>query len=302
MTTIDTIVNIPGNLLAYRELVPNTFYTARQLMDERCAPLDTLERRERRSEWHYTADGHGYSVDGDKVEWAITDEAHNLVLLNLDDAFTQLTATDNYRPSNEASLAARSAASTLRIDMSSLRLSGNESEWRYLTIETATGRIKSGEKYVALNETEKAVLERLGYTSENLAMLHEAQITETRVYVLNPASVKTEVAKDTEQRTSLWRASRLHHFGGDSDLCAGLRDVDYHSRLRGVRREVVSELVSAEGAAPETGAVPVAEPKIIAARCYDVLLADEINAAAALDPTRAEGLNRIIALYRASQE
>ncbi len=291
-----TIESIVGNLNdAYSQLVPGTFYTTRQLMDERCAPVDTPERRERRSEWHYAADGHIYTVEGNKVEWSITDENNNLILQNLETAFRELTQNHNYRPSNEASHAARSAASTLRVDMSFLRLSGEENEWRYLAIETATGRIKSGEEYVALNETERAVLNHLGYTAANLAELQKAKIRETRINVLNPVYVKTKVAEDPQKRDSVARASWLSNFDIFSSFSAYGRNINYNDRVRGVRRESVV-------AKNEVPRAPAASSEISADRCYDILLANPKSAVAALDDTKAAGLSRILEDYHAIQK
>ena len=299
MTPLDTIVNIPGDLLAYAQIEPSTFYTALQLMDERCAPEDTPERRQRRAEWYYTADGHGYSVERDKVEWSITDEKNNLVLQDLDNAFRELTTTKNYLPRNEAAEVSRSATSTLRIDMSSLRLSGNDNEWCYLSINTKTGHVKSGDKYVALNDTERAVLDRLGYTAANLAELDKAGIPETRVYVLNPTYITTEVAKDPEKRTSLWRASRLSDFNSNSYFDADSHNVNDLIALRGVRRDVIREADASETRAVPSA--PVAPSEITPARCYDILLADPTGAAAVLDDSNAAGLSRILADYLAAK-
>lgn len=245
--------NIVGNLRAYNQLEQGTFRHGDQLMDERQTD------HELRDQWFYTADGNGYFPVENDVEWAITREAENLVLRHLDDevnsSYDQLVQTGNFRPDNAEAQAAKDAEDTIVVKMGKLRLSGDDRkcgrEWRYLAIRTKDGFVRKGKKYVKPNEEEQKVMDKFGYNSENLEMLHNSiqKITETKIYVPNPDYVRGEVAKDSEHN-SLWRASRLNIFSCNSNFYAVDCNVDSRCRLRGVRREV------AVGAAEKNDEVP----------------------------------------------
>lgn len=121
------------------------------------------------------------------------------------------------------------------MDMSKLRLSGKEKEWRYLQIRTQDGFILTNDGYQAPNEEEQRAMTRLGYSPETLKMLRDSvqKISETKIFVLNPEYVREEAPKDPEH-ASLWRASRLNYFYHDSDFNANYWGVNDHFRLRGV--------------------------------------------------------------------
>ena len=287
--SIMALETITGDLRAYAQLENGTFQHVDQLQAERQSNLGL------RDHWFYTADGNGYFLRDGGVDWVITREAENLVLRHLDapdSSYDQLVNTGNYRPGNVEAQSAKGAESTVVVDMNQLRLlclSGPVEEWRYLRIRTEDGFILTGDGYEAPNEEEQKVLTRLGYTSGTFKMLRESEqhIEGTCIYVLNPAYVAKEVAKDLEH-DSLWRASWLLDFNGDSYFDASLRDIDFHGRLRGVLASGASNVPEGHDA-PETDY----------ASYYKALLANPAEAVEALDDAIVAGLSKIIADYQA---
>ncbi len=255
--TLDTFVNISGNLRdAYKSAVPGTLRHVDQLMNERRTNPLTLDG-DLRTQWFYTADGEIYSMDGKTPTLAITREANNLVLRHIDDAFTQLTTTGNYRPDVQEVQAAIHSADTLVVDLTTLKLQGKEDEYRYMPVSTS--------KYDRLTSEQRALAERVyGQGADfvaNMQMLKDAKIDETRIFVLSPDYVREHAG-----RVPLARASWLLNFyGNDSGFLADVRYVNDDFRVRGVRRESV-----AAGDAPEKSEVPVAPSDVKLATFDDV--------------------------------
>lgn len=222
---------IAGELRAYRRLQKGTFQHVDQLQAERQIKSGL------RDLWFYTADGNGYFVEGKNVAWAITREADNLVLRHLEDSvdssYNQLDQNGNYRPDNAEAAAARAAKDTVVIDMGKLRLSGDEKVSRYLQIRTEDGFVHTESGYKAPNEEEQKAMTRLGFTPETLKMLRDSdqKIGETHAYVLNPDYVRKNV---DNEHNSLWRASYLNDFDGNSKFDADMRDIATEIPLRGV--------------------------------------------------------------------
>ena len=238
---LETVV---GSLRAYSQLKKGTFQHADQLQAER------QKNPELRIQWFYTADGSGYFPRSDGgVDWAITREANNLVLRHLGDevnsSYKQLVQTGNYRPDNVEALAAKNAEGTVIVDMTKLRLSGNEKNWRYLQIRTKDGFIQTEDGYQAPNEEEQKAKTRLGYTLKTLKMMSDSKqkITETRICVLNPKYVQEEV-KNKPESNSLWRVWWLYFFYINSSFNAGGRVVDSSLALRGERAKAPEQAVS----------------------------------------------------------
>ena len=223
---LETIV---GDIRAYAQLQPGTMLHVDQLMKERRTNPSLREQG------FYTADGELYFLQGKKKTptLAITREKDNLVLRHLDDAFTQLTTTGNYRPNVQEAQQSIDAPETVLIDVTKLRLRGDDTERRYLVISTT--------KYDKLRPEERTLAERVyGQGDEfglSMAQLKKAGISETRIDVLNPAYVQKEA-----EQGPLGRASWLGNFTCDSYFDAYGRDVDDSNRLRGVRRESVGEM------------------------------------------------------------
>ncbi len=218
-----TLENITGDLSeAYKQCVPGTISCVDQLTNERRI------NPELRNQSFYTADGEVYSVDGETPTLRITREAVNPILKNIDDAFTQLTQNNNYQVLPTDFAAVKTALDTVTIDLTKLNLQGNSKEWRYLAISTT--------KYDQLQPEERTLAERIyGQGTdfvENMKMLSDAEITITRVYVLNPDYVK-EHAKEG----AIGRASWLGNFNDISNFSAVVRNIYYNFRVRGVRKQ-----------------------------------------------------------------
>ena len=226
-----SLETITGNLRdGYNQLQPGTMLHVDQLMNER------RTNEELRTQWFYTADGEVYLLDGARKTptLAMTREAHNPVLLNIYAAFEELTQKQNYRPTQADVQQALAAPDTLLVALPNLRLSKNDAEFSYLTLGTTPA------KYNKLNDEERKLAERVygqgNDFSENMKMLKDAGIGETRIWVLNPDYVQKHAEKG-----AIARASWLDDFNYVSRFLAGGRDFDDHDRVRGVRRGVVAE-------------------------------------------------------------
>ena len=229
--TLDTIVNIPGNLKdAYNAAVPGTLRHVDELMNERRTNPTTPEGDNLRNQWFYTGDGVLYFMGGKTPKLAMTRETDNLVLRHIDDAFTQLTSGGNYCPDRTEAEAAIKASTTEVFDLTQLKLQKHDDEYSRMEVSTTN--------YRKLNAEQRRLAERVYGKGDdfvaNMAMLKEAGIQATNVYVLNPEYVKAN-AKDSP----VARASWLDDFGNGSDFNASDRYIKGAGRVRGVRREVV---------------------------------------------------------------
>lgn len=227
--------NIAGNLRdAYALVDPKTMLHSDELQIER------LTNPELRNQSFYPADGPLYRMHEGSAQLGLTRRAHNLVLRHIDDACTQLIDSGNYHPSQEEVEASFAAETTLCVDLSQLRLEGDNKKWGYLPILTR--------KYNALNIEERKLAERV-YASGDafvrvMAMLAGNGIEKTRIAVLNPSYVQEQT-----KNGPIGRASWLFNFDDNSNFSADDRDVDNRNRLRGVPRVGErSEPMSAEGA------------------------------------------------------
>jgi len=220
-----SLETIEGNLRdAYLQLQPGTMLHVDQLMNER----QTNENL--RNKGFYTGDGEIYFLDAGKTPTlAITREAYNPVLKNIGDAFEQLVNCGGY-PVNKNDLEqALAATDTVQIALPNLRLLGDEKEWRYLAIGTTPS------KYGRLNDEERKFVERVYGKGDdfiqNMKMLENAKIIETRIYVLNPDYVRKQA-----QEGAIARASWLQVFFNNSDFNAGFYNINNHNCICGIRR------------------------------------------------------------------
>lgn len=221
-----SLETITGNLKdAYQQLVPGTMLHVDQLMNER------RDNHELRNQWFYTADGEVYFLDGARKTptLAMTREAHNPVLRNIDDAFEQLTSKGNYRVMAEDVKRSLAAPDTVLVALSKLRLSKHDSEFSYLSMGTTPA------KYGKLNGEERKFAERVYGQGDdfvqNMKMLKDADIGETRIWVLNPTSVQKHA-----EEGAIARASWLYDFDNVSLFSANDCVINIRSRVRGVRR------------------------------------------------------------------
>ncbi|MEK6809820.1 MAG: hypothetical protein AABY40_04040 [Nanoarchaeota archaeon] len=281
---------ITGSLKgAYQQLQPGTMLHVDQLMNER------RENNELRGRGFYTADGEVYFLDGatSKIPTlAITREAHNPVLQNIDDAVEQLTQKNNYSVLAQDAEQALAAPETVLIALPSLRLSGDNAEWRYLAIGTTPS------KYGKLNEEERKLAERVyGQGADfvkNMEMLDRAKIAETRIYVLNPGYVREHAVEG-----AVGRASWLGEFDSVSSFDASDRDVNDRGSVCGVRRVVIAEAFR-EGSHERSDLSDARNqgPYQTALKAhYEALLADPEGAAKVLDDRTASGVQDIISKY-----
>ena len=159
----------------------------------------------------------------------MTREAHNPVLKNIDDAFEQLTQKQNYQPIQADVTQALAAPETVLVALPNLRLSKHDSEFSYLPIGTTPA------KYNKLSDEERKLAERVygqgDDFTQNMKMLKDAHIGETRIFVLDLDYVQKHAAEG-----AIARASWLKYFNLNSHFGANDRDVYFHYRLRGVRR------------------------------------------------------------------
>ncbi|MBI1968966.1 hypothetical protein HYS49_03575, partial [Candidatus Woesearchaeota archaeon] len=218
------VENLEGNLKdAYALAKPGTILHADELMNERRTNAAL------RSVPFYTADGNLYFMRDGKPFWAITREPENLILRHIDEAFPLLTQNHHYYPDPEEAAEAIAASDTLLIDISQLPLAGSDNEWRYLAIST------SPEGYNQLNAEGRKAAERAFGSGDdfiqNMQMLHDARINDTKIFLLNPAYV----AQHASQRV-LGRGSWLSYFYDDSCFGGYGRSIYGLARLRGVRR------------------------------------------------------------------
>ncbi len=259
-----TIESVVGTLPeAYRLLRPDSILHVDQLITERRTDLEL------RQQWFYTADGEVYFLQGKEniPTLAMTRRASNPLLQDstIDTYCGQLRREGNYRPSAEETQRALEAPDTLLVDLTKLQLSGNETEWRYLAIDPR--------KWENLNPEQRKFAERvygpLKEFAANMKMLSDARISEMKIFVLNPIYVREHA-----QQGALGRASWLDNFYISNFYAYG-RNLDNHSRVRGVRlgvapegRAALENTVPSDAVAPSEMKVPTMEQVLALGRQY----------------------------------
>jgi len=205
-----SLETITGNLKdGYNQLQPGTMLHVDELMNER------RTNEELRNQYFYTADGEVYLLHGARKTptLAITREAYNPVLRNIDDAFEQLTKKHNYRVGKADMQQALTAPDTVLIALPKLRLSEHDSEFQYVAFGTTPA------KYNKLNDEERSLAGRVygqgDDFAKNMKMLKDAGINDTRIWLLNPDYVQKHAAEG-----AIARASRLVEFDDDSRFFA----------------------------------------------------------------------------------
>ena len=225
--------NVTGNLLAYKELELGTFQHVDQL---------TTERRTNhglRNQWFYTADGELYTVQKRKHLWVITREPQNLVLKNIDEAYSQLTGQGNYFPDADAAQSSLEHEDSVVVNLKGLKLMKDYDQYGHFVVNPkAVGKLNS--------EQRKAAQRIYGPDEENFGQNMEifAEAGKTPyVFVLMPDYVQGMLRSNDKKFVG--RASWLNNFNYNSSFNASVRYVNNRYALRGVRR------VIAEGDAPE---------------------------------------------------
>ena len=185
--------NIVGQFSeAYDQIVPGTMLHVDELQVAR-----QIDPSLRKFSFH-TADGIIYYFCDGIPFLAITRERDNLFLQHIDDASDQLVCTGNYRPSAEDVASALASPNTVHINLTSLHVEGDNTEWGYLTF--------SPNQYDALNPEERRLAERVhGSGSAFVAtmnMLRDAEIEQTRLSVLRPEYVAEQTRQGAVVRVS----------------------------------------------------------------------------------------------------
>ena len=210
----------------YKQLEPESFRTSAELTTER------RTNKELRKQWYYTSNFGMYDVEEGKAILYFGGREANPVLANIDEACRQLINEGNYKvtdPEKQAVVDSVKSGHTLRVKLSDLDLKRYDNEFSFFEINT--------DNYANLNESQRALAEKV-YGSgddfiENMKMLSEAGISNTRIYVLNQDYVKEHVKEG-----AVGRVGWLGGFVGSSNFSAVGRDVDNGNGLRGVRKEV----------------------------------------------------------------
>jgi len=236
--TLDEVVDLAGPL---SETAPKfergTEWSAWQHMNARRMEPDIEKRQVLRNKWYWTNDSVLYPVE--KGKSVIYLGEGGLILDNIAEAASQLMQTNNYRPGEEKAYAFKRAPTTVRAEHDSLGLKRHDDEFSYFVIKTLKGRDGLNPSQVAIAERPYGQAEDF---EDNMKMLHDSGIHETRVWILNP-----DYVKEMSKQGPISRASWLDWFGGDSWFFAFERDVDDASfGLRGVLKKE-----GAESAAPK---------------------------------------------------
>ncbi len=234
MPTIDTLVNIPGDLrTAYHAAVPGTLRHVDQLMNERRTNPKPKEGVDLREMWFYTPDGALYFMDGKTKTLAMTRESENLVLRHLDDdASSALTRGRNYYPDLTEAVRAIKAPMTEVFDLDELGLRELGEEFSVMEFSTT--------KHNTLHREQRRFAERVYGRGRNfvwnMKMLAQRGTDKVRVYVLNPEYVQEHATAGV-----IARASRLGYFDDSSSFYAGGRCIVDYLRVRG---EEIMDLIS----------------------------------------------------------
>jgi hypothetical protein len=249
---------VAGNLLAYKELEPDTFQHVDQVTTGRRIDFGL------RNKWFYTADGQLYTAQKNRPLWAITREPQNVVLRDIDEAYGQLRSQGNYFPGVEAGRASFGHEDTVVVDLRELGLvAGSGGEYGHFVIDPRAANNLSSEQRRAAQRIYGPDEDNFGL---NMEMFAEAGITPC-VFVLMPEYV--QVALGNNGKEFLGRASWLGYFSDYSGFVASGRDVVVYVALRGVRR-VVREADAPQNQGPqalqETGLSPTMEEILAVSR------------------------------------
>lgn len=281
MSSKPRLESIIGDLRAVKELVPGTLRETYQLMDERRTCPDADERKMLRNNAHYGGDGNFWYSEESKLWLAVTDTKHNLILEHLDDevdsSFSQLTddSQQNYFADPKEFKKVLRVKSTTVIDYSQLRLKKHNDEASYLEIST------DDEGYSRLNTEEQKFASRKGYTPENLKMLKEAGIKETRIWLLTSKYAQ----RFTKEGKIVGLASWLNVLDCNSVAGAVGHYVINLNRLRGVRSSSCEPSVER----PKGDVLKIVP--------YAVAFQRVISSPQELDDTKAAELSNLVTLY-----
>ncbi|MBS3124300.1 hypothetical protein J4437_06765 [Candidatus Woesearchaeota archaeon] len=280
---LETII---GNLRAYSQLEPGTLLHADELMAQQVLNPALREQA------YYVADFALYTLEGTGKKKTPTlwlarytaQEPNNLILNHLDDAvnssFEQLTQTHNYRPSLHEAQKVMEAQSTLKIDLTQLRLKKHDDEFGYIEISTTN--------YNKLNPEQRKLAERFYGQGTDfdraMATLKSAGINTTQVFLLNPTYVQKEAVNPIGR--AAWR-DNFHNGANSSAIGYNVGD---SGGLLGVRRRLPATI----GGASQNLEVPSAPS---ASLDYETAYQMVMQHPELLDQNKAAGLSQILTNY-----
>lgn len=164
-----------------------------------------------------TADFPLYILDHGAVFLHMPNHENNPLFQNFDNIVTHIKRKKNYFPKNEEIENIINAKTTIKINLSDLKLQKYTDEVSYFQINTSN--------YHLLNRSQRILAEQAyGQGTDfinNMAMLKEAGITTIQINVLNPEYVKNTLANKSTK--NLARLSFLYNFRNKStfDMCNG---------------------------------------------------------------------------------
>lgn len=269
---LENIVTVRGTLKqCFAQLKPETILHADETQKLR------WDNEELRNSGAWTADFAQCTIENDGTLY-LARRDNNLILENLEEAFSQLVNKGYYRPSKDDAERVKSAESTLAVILSKLDLKGNKND-NYLYFEIDTLNYKE-----TMNEEQKKIAERIhgsmaNYLDEKtdkmtsdfaktMGMLNSESSYFMRIYVPNPKYVKNNAKKG-----AIARVCWITLFGDNSYFGISGRNVDDNrGALHGVRREKVA----AEGGALENSAgltpeeISYVEAAVIGVKSFEV--------------------------------
>ena len=230
------IETLEGNLRdTYKQLEPDSMRSALHLMRERRLHPDDDIRADLRENFFYTSDGIIYFVESGEPKVCITPRSHNLVLKHLDEAVHQFFTNENYFPAAAEIKEAIHARDSKVLDLNQLRLQKYTDETSYLIVSTVN--------YGRLNPIERRLVGGVFSDGialvENMKMLRDNGITETQIYLLNPAYVCKHA-----KAGAIARVSSLSNFNDSSCFSAADRYPLEIGHIRGVLRTITEQETS----------------------------------------------------------
>ena len=221
---LETIVGTLSD--AVRKLRKGTFQTSAEITTERRTNEDL------RDCWFWTANIGVYEHNEDgSLSYYIGDRTafNTLAAKNIDEFCTQLSSNGNYNLADNQRKSLKKLAEqghAVKVNPDELRLQWEEKEWQYFEIDTRD--------YSSLTKSQRALAEMVYGAGQkfdkNMEGLAKGGISTTRIYVLNPEYVRSNV----ENGSAVARAGRLDGFGDSSDFSAGERYASNQRALRGV--------------------------------------------------------------------
>ena len=183
---------------------PSTIQHSDELTDARREEQDLKE--ELRNTWFWTADGPLYNTENKEPTLYLTRLSNNLVFRHFPESVDQIFCTGNYTPDPKEAKKVTEAEDTLVIPLRGLNFEKHDNnEFGYFKFPPLNHK---------LNKYQRRLVERaFGQDNfeRNMKMLSDADIKETRIWILNPNYVKEK----TKKGVYIARVARLYDFADD---------------------------------------------------------------------------------------